>query len=251
MKKMSKYNSQGWHFQTERHSNARKTGRAGGCYVMRTGKNADGSKNYLKLEVTKDDKIDFLMKSNLHTRTQLESLDDSQLNDLFEAGLVAKGLKYHREPIAKPQTLYVSPARGASEEAQDKLILASAKEKNLNPNQLGAFAYFMKHRLKGEQDPHYTSEWAGRFKNGRQWDAGDYKARKVLKECMTRYSGFTKDDDEYMERYTAKKKGYKETARFKGENAYEDAVASAESQGTGKYKGYTSFMDGSFIAYYK
>lgn len=87
----------GWHKQSVRHSNARKYGRAGGKYSGRfylenKGKNVDGTSNYFYTLVSRDEKIDFLMKSGLHTRRQLESLDDSQLNDFFRAGLKARGI---------------------------------------------------------------------------------------------------------------------------------------------------------------
>jgi hypothetical protein len=270
----------GWHKESLRHSRAKRLGKAGGNYadrllagakvesehaqtIAKIKKNpsitplqaeklisADHLREdplyYNKLatierKMSRQDKIDFLMKSGLHRREQLESLSDVELDDFTRAGIHAT------IPV---QIIEVHPARDASEAQQDKLIIDSAREHDLNPHQLSVFAFFMKHRLKGEQDPNYTSEWAGRFKQGTAWNHADYKARKILKQAdPKKYGAFKKDDSEYMEIDTARKKGYKATERFKSAEAYEDAVATAQYKG--KYRGYTSFMDGSVIAYYK
>jgi len=92
----------GWHSQSVRHSNAKRLGHAGGKYANRfliehRGKNADGSYNFHYTTITKAEKVDFLMKSGLHTRSQLYSLEDRTLNDLFQAGLEATGMKYRKE----------------------------------------------------------------------------------------------------------------------------------------------------------
>lgn len=109
---MAQYKGSGWHFQTARHSRARKYGRAGGkylhdVYLEHKGKNKDGSHNYYRTLVGRTEKIDFLMKSGLHRREQLESMDDRTLNDFFEAGLQAKGItskkNYGRSEKSNPK----------------------------------------------------------------------------------------------------------------------------------------------------
>lgn len=55
---MAKYNSKGWHFQTVRHSNARKYGRAGGTYSNTRLKNLDISGKYYSMRWKSDGKQD-------------------------------------------------------------------------------------------------------------------------------------------------------------------------------------------------
>ena len=98
---MTKYSGSGWHFQHVRHSNAKKYGKAGGKYAGNFGwrypKNVFIDEKKLKENLEKiprKDKIDFLMKSGLHKREQLENMSEKQLDEFTEAGLEATEFKF-------------------------------------------------------------------------------------------------------------------------------------------------------------
>lgn len=55
------------------------------------------SERELMNDFPRKDKIDFLMKSGLHKREQLEHMTNEQLNDFFTAGLEAKGFKFEHQ----------------------------------------------------------------------------------------------------------------------------------------------------------
>jgi hypothetical protein len=109
---MAKYNGSGWHNQSTRHSNARKYGRAGGTYYDGWRHMTSAQRSNAKLEraskeawrlrdkedAIRKEKIDFLMKSGLHRREQLEAMDYKTLNDFFKAGLEATGYKHYGQP---------------------------------------------------------------------------------------------------------------------------------------------------------
>jgi hypothetical protein len=112
---MAKYSGSGWHFQSVRHSNARKYGKAGGTYSgWRHMTSAQRSNAKLeraseeawrlrdKEDAIRKEKIDFLMKSGLHRREQLEAMDYKTLNDFFKAGLEATGYKTTKKHYGVP-----------------------------------------------------------------------------------------------------------------------------------------------------
>lgn len=146
---MAKYSGKGWHFQSQRHSNAAKTGHAGGTYSGRVllehkGENVDGSKNYHYTIITRDEKIDFLMKSGLHKREQLERMDAQTLNDFFTAGLEAtryktteKSKKHYGEAEkveTAGQVLERLSNSDSSSEQDSRIMQAILRQTGLYPN---------------------------------------------------------------------------------------------------------------------
>jgi hypothetical protein len=114
---MTRYSGKGWHFQHVRHSNAKKYGKAGGKYAGNFGwrypKNVFIDEKKLKENLEKiprKDKIDFLMKSGLHKREQLENMSEKQLDEFTEAGLEATGFKFgkpSREDVTCAKFLHI------------------------------------------------------------------------------------------------------------------------------------------------
>lgn len=48
-------------------------------------------------KIPREDKINFLMKSNLFERSKLKELDERELNDFFRSGLEATGFKERKK----------------------------------------------------------------------------------------------------------------------------------------------------------
>lgn len=204
---------QGWHKQSMRHSNARRTGRAGGLYLL-NGKNEVVWNRYEKNKFHK-----------LNPDVKIQEIEDAE-------DIKRKSEKAFRK------------------EVQKEIINDNWRDWGIDLEQKELLLKLFKKRFPNETNKDYIHEWAGRIKKGRAWDAGDYQTRKALKKIdPKKYKDFDKDDSEYREESTAKKYGWQSTPRFYGGDAYQSASASG-SAGIRKYKGYTSFMDGSYIGYY-
>jgi hypothetical protein len=101
---MAKYKTGGWFKQSIRHSNARKYGKAGGKYsssqlfeksMKEQEKNKEKIMFYLS-QMSRGDKIDFLMRSGLFKQGVLQTKTDKELDEMTEAGLEATGFKLQK-----------------------------------------------------------------------------------------------------------------------------------------------------------
>lgn len=132
--KMAKYKGSGWHFQTTRHSNARKYGKAGGSYARLT-----PAQKFPNIDnVAREDKIAFLMKSGLFKKETLMSFDDKKLDELTVAGLEATGYKKHFGEAEKGETagqvLERLSKSDTSSEQDSKIMQAVLRQTGLYPN---------------------------------------------------------------------------------------------------------------------
>jgi len=86
------------------------------------------------------------------------------------------------------------------------------KENGMEGNQLRDFVKFMQLRLPYESDPHYTAEWCGRFKSGKEWFYGDTQSTEIMmKVNPTYYKKFLADLDKEERRFE-KARGFRDTS---------------------------------------
>jgi hypothetical protein len=150
---MSKYSGSGWHFQSLRHSRARKYGHAGGKYLIR--KVIAG----------------FNVASNMHYEYYDGTwhLKEGTLKENFNEPKLIKELKYKKKHYGEAYSVL------------NRSILQSIGARaGLDALRQIHFIKFMQKRLPNERDESYATEWAIRFKRGTEWDRADMVSRQVL-----------------------------------------------------------------------
>lgn len=142
---------QGWHKQSIRHSNARKTGKAGGTYSRYLNTQAPSKLKYF----SRSDKINFLMKSRIFKREKLEEMSNEQLNEFTLAGLKATNHQRDSDGDGVPDNKDCQPL---NPKAQDTFQLPDG--------------YTLETRTKSTRSG--TQEISVLLKDGKEISQGDY-----------------------------------------------------------------------------